>query len=96
MVTASSPGNTAAEQLELAARSLGSNDLLVSCVGIPKLIGTPYRHMRPPHDQFYADFRWLSLQCDLLAGEAAQLFSHLNAEQADDISRAFVEGLGKV
>ena len=52
--------------------------------------------MRAPQDQFHADFRWLSFQCDLVAGEAAQLFSHLNAEQADDIARTFVEGLGKV
>ena len=48
VVTASSPGNTAAEQLKLAARSLGPNGPFVSCVGIPKLIGTPIAICGPP------------------------------------------------
>ena len=82
----STPGSSPKEQLAYGARHLnqGSRSLLISFVGIPKLMGAPLRALCPD-ESLHTDRSWVSSQAQRRAEEVIKLFAHLSLEAVDSV-----------
>ena len=78
------PGASPKAQLEFGARQLaaGSTGLLISHVGVAKLMGAPLRSLCPG-DGLDSDRAWLAAQAGKQAAEVARLFAHLGLKAVD-------------
>ena len=78
------PGASPKAQLEFGARQLavGSQGLLISHVGIAKLMGAPYRPLCPGSG-LERDREWLAAQAGKQAAEVGLLFAHLGLRAVD-------------
>jgi hypothetical protein len=83
-VNDSTPGATPKAQLEFSARQLaeGSTGLLISHVGVAKLMGAPLRSLCPG-DGLDMDRAWLAMQAGMQAAEVARLFAHIGLKAVD-------------
>jgi hypothetical protein len=84
IVDDATPGASPKAQLEFGARQLppGSHGLLISHVGIAKLMGAPYRPLCPGSG-LEADRAWLVAQAGKQAAGVQLLFAHLGLEAVD-------------
>jgi len=88
------PGGAPKAQLEYGARQLRGDGrgLLVSTVGIAKLMGAPLRALCPG-EGLEADRAWLVARALEQAAEVARLFAHLGLDSVDE---AAVDRYGQV
>ena len=81
------PGATPMDQLRHGASQMpaGSNGLLVTHVGVAKVMGAPFRALCPG-DGLERDFAWLLARADEQAVGVAKLFAHIGLKAIDDLT----------
>ena len=81
------PGATPMDQLRHGASRLpaGSSGLLVTHVGVAKIMGAPFRALCPG-EGLEKDFAWLLARADEQAVGVAKLFAHIGLKAIDDFA----------
>jgi len=92
----STPGDSVKAQMMWGEGILQGNlrRLLISHVGIPKLMGAPLRSLCPDSN-ITVDREWIVRQTRLLAFEVSKLFSHLGLHPVNEGLSPFAEQCGK-
>ena len=84
--TDESPGSSTDDKLKGAAAGLvpHRNQLLISTIGIPRLMGAPYRHVAVESSlDHQGDNLWYDGELSALLAEQAKRFAHLGLEEVD-------------